>query len=542
MRFRKLVLDGYGRFSNRTLELAPGLQIVIGPNEQGKSTLRSFITDMLYGQKRSTMRPLYDPEHELRRPWSGIAQYGGRVVYELDDRRRIEITRSFNESAGSVTLYDHTNAREITSDFELLGNQEPTFAFHHLGLTKEVFLGTATFSHMTIDDLGDRSALTEIHDKLLSLADSGEETMSATMALGWLKDHIAAIGLPDAAASPLPMAQARLKELDEEWEAVHHVREELAAIQEKRRQLLDEERTSRRHRVRLQEKIGALERLDRAKRLTEADDLTRQIMAATERCFELGAVREFPLDRLTELQHAETALATAQAQVERMRAERRDLERQLNLEQERFNAGSLEPCERITEEIEIQLAELEARISRARDRVDEMRRACATAVERQEAAHADLDALPDFSGLASDPVEWLTHLTSSFRVAQRSRDDECATRDQLRVEMAARRDKLKGPQGVFAECDNFPELSREYALEMRVREEKCQERTTLVEGLRVDAEEQGEMLPGFLHMALFCAAGFSALFACAHLTGIFNDTAATEIDTRPLCVVCPWSS
>ncbi|MCL4219606.1 MAG: AAA family ATPase, partial [Candidatus Hydrogenedentes bacterium] len=49
MRIEKLWLDGYGRFSGKDLEVAPGFQIIVGPNEQGKSTVRNFIGDMLYG-------------------------------------------------------------------------------------------------------------------------------------------------------------------------------------------------------------------------------------------------------------------------------------------------------------------------------------------------------------------------------------------------------------------------------------------------------------------------------------------------------------
>ena len=60
MKFTKVSIDGYGRFKDRDVELNPGLQVVAGPNEQGKSTLRHFMGDMLYGQKRSTVQRLYD--------------------------------------------------------------------------------------------------------------------------------------------------------------------------------------------------------------------------------------------------------------------------------------------------------------------------------------------------------------------------------------------------------------------------------------------------------------------------------------------------
>jgi predicted ATPase len=39
----KLKIYGFGRFNNQEFELAPGLNVVFGGNEAGKSTIHSFI-------------------------------------------------------------------------------------------------------------------------------------------------------------------------------------------------------------------------------------------------------------------------------------------------------------------------------------------------------------------------------------------------------------------------------------------------------------------------------------------------------------------
>ena len=52
MRLRRLDLIRYGRFTDSSLELPrgqPDLHIVVGPNEAGKSTVRSAIGDLLFG-------------------------------------------------------------------------------------------------------------------------------------------------------------------------------------------------------------------------------------------------------------------------------------------------------------------------------------------------------------------------------------------------------------------------------------------------------------------------------------------------------------
>ncbi|MCC6155680.1 MAG: AAA family ATPase, partial [Candidatus Hydrogenedentes bacterium] len=207
MRFTTLWLDGYGRFSDHRIELKPGLQVILGPNEQGKSTIRNFISDMLYGQRRGAQRN-FDDANELRRPWSGGERYAGRLVYVLDDEREIEVQRDFDKKRGTISVFDRTHMRDITAEFERLKNKEPNFAEQHLGLSKAVYLSTATIGPMTLDDLGDDDALAQIREKIVSLADTSDESGTADAALRILNDRITEIGRAVShSKKPLPLAK-----------------------------------------------------------------------------------------------------------------------------------------------------------------------------------------------------------------------------------------------------------------------------------------------------------------------------------------------
>ncbi|MDB4894896.1 MAG: double-strand break repair Rad50 ATPase, partial [Firmicutes bacterium] len=59
MRIDRLIMTGFGRFQGRTLELEPGLNILYGPNEAGKTTVQKFILGMLYGFKKRGQRRDY---------------------------------------------------------------------------------------------------------------------------------------------------------------------------------------------------------------------------------------------------------------------------------------------------------------------------------------------------------------------------------------------------------------------------------------------------------------------------------------------------
>ncbi|MGZ3459304.1 MAG: ATP-binding protein, partial [Archangium sp.] len=63
LRIDLLRVHGFGHFSGYELELRPGLNLLYGPNEAGKSTLLAFIRGMLFGlEKRGRSESRYEPE------------------------------------------------------------------------------------------------------------------------------------------------------------------------------------------------------------------------------------------------------------------------------------------------------------------------------------------------------------------------------------------------------------------------------------------------------------------------------------------------
>jgi uncharacterized protein YhaN len=47
MLFTKLKLNYFGRFHDKEIELKPGINLIYGDNEAGKSTIHAFIKGML---------------------------------------------------------------------------------------------------------------------------------------------------------------------------------------------------------------------------------------------------------------------------------------------------------------------------------------------------------------------------------------------------------------------------------------------------------------------------------------------------------------
>jgi uncharacterized protein YhaN len=77
-------LDGFGHFRDHRIDLDPGLTLIHGPNEAGKSTLRAFLTWVLFGTRRGQ-----GGEGARWQPQSGgIA--GSLLLVDGDRRYRIQ--------------------------------------------------------------------------------------------------------------------------------------------------------------------------------------------------------------------------------------------------------------------------------------------------------------------------------------------------------------------------------------------------------------------------------------------------------------------
>ena len=106
MRIVKAHIDGFGTFRDVDFEFAPGLSVIFGPNEAGKSTLHEFLIGMLYGLKKPDQphRRAFEEAFERYRPWKGKV-YGGRLQYELAGGECFEVYRRFGRRSEQLRLH-----------------------------------------------------------------------------------------------------------------------------------------------------------------------------------------------------------------------------------------------------------------------------------------------------------------------------------------------------------------------------------------------------------------------------------------------------
>lgn len=76
MIIQELHIKNFGRFSEKILKLSPGMNLITGKNESGKSTAAQFIRAMLYGMKRGRGRGAAKDAFHRYAPWSHLCPEG----------------------------------------------------------------------------------------------------------------------------------------------------------------------------------------------------------------------------------------------------------------------------------------------------------------------------------------------------------------------------------------------------------------------------------------------------------------------------------
>lgn len=142
MEISGLHVDGFGVWTALAIEgFAPGLNVVFGPNEAGKSTLLEFMRSMLYGL--SSRRGRFLPPVHGGRPGGVLRVVGQQAAGELGS---LEIRRHLGpggEEAVNVTAADGTRHSEHMLKVLLANIDEPLFSnVFAIGLREVQELGT----------------------------------------------------------------------------------------------------------------------------------------------------------------------------------------------------------------------------------------------------------------------------------------------------------------------------------------------------------------------------------------------------------------
>lgn len=111
MRISKLHLQDFGQFHDKDISLAPGINVVYGANEAGKSTIKDFIVDMFYGIDKARGIGARFDHYEQKKPINGSAYSGAMEV--ADESNSYLVERNFSRQEKKTVVRDLDTGREV---------------------------------------------------------------------------------------------------------------------------------------------------------------------------------------------------------------------------------------------------------------------------------------------------------------------------------------------------------------------------------------------------------------------------------------------
>lgn len=274
MRLEHLQIGGFGCLEGTAVDFAPGLTVVLGTNEAGKSTVLWAIRAALYGLDAGGQgRPVAGSPWARWRPWTG-RRYDLTLVYQLRDGRRFRVARRFDEREQPTQVLE-LGGRDVTDEMRRGRSVVP--AAVHLGIDEPVFSATAWLGEAGLDPQDADTPwgrADHLRETIERLADSASRATAAE-ALERLRRAMDRVGTEQRSKTPLGRASLRLAEVERQLAQARSIADRLAAEQD-RLLALD------------QEAAEAEERRDRA----EVAWLLARLADIRWRARELAATRE----------------------------------------------------------------------------------------------------------------------------------------------------------------------------------------------------------------------------------------------------------
>lgn len=122
MKITELQINNFGKLHQKKIQPQPGLNIVYGDNESGKSTLHQFITGMLFGMEKQRGKSGKNDSYQQYEPWNSSSFYTGSMRFEVAGKDFV-IERNFYHKEKTATLRNERDKEELSvshGDMEML--------------------------------------------------------------------------------------------------------------------------------------------------------------------------------------------------------------------------------------------------------------------------------------------------------------------------------------------------------------------------------------------------------------------------------------
>lgn len=233
MKIRELELKHFGKFSDRSIQIEDGINILYGENESGKSTLHTFIKSMFFGMERGRGRASVYDTFSVYEPWENPNYYSGSMRFESGGKT-FWIDRNFDRYTKRADLICEDDGERLSVDD---GDLEMVIG----GLNAGNYENTVSVGQLKAE--AGKSLAAEFKNYATNYYATGNSEMDLQMALEHLKERKKQ--LEREVKDLLLRKQASREKMEQEasyvWRDVHRLEEEYAHITEKVHQRIEKE-------------------------------------------------------------------------------------------------------------------------------------------------------------------------------------------------------------------------------------------------------------------------------------------------------------
>lgn len=172
-------IKNFGQFSNRHFNFVPGINLIYGENESGKTTLHTFIRGSLYGVRKMRGRASRNDLYSRYEPWENPAYYAGNLRFVCGDKT-FRLERDFERSRAGEQLICET-------DGELLSVEDGDLHMLLGGVGEAVFENTVYVSQMK-SRTGESLAV-ELKNYMANYQEGKDSLLDVQKALNTLKEQ-----------------------------------------------------------------------------------------------------------------------------------------------------------------------------------------------------------------------------------------------------------------------------------------------------------------------------------------------------------------
>lgn len=113
MQIKEAIIGQFGKLQNRNISFEPGINVIYGENEAGKTTLHDFLLGMFFGMEKGRGRGTLNSMYQKHESWHAPSYYSGAVRF-LVDGKPFYLERNFYYKDKKDILKNEADGEELS--------------------------------------------------------------------------------------------------------------------------------------------------------------------------------------------------------------------------------------------------------------------------------------------------------------------------------------------------------------------------------------------------------------------------------------------